>query len=148
MSVTDETAMAHGEQLVADTIAHYGIPGMKWGKKKGSSKSPGAYKKPEASNDHREVQNLKRKKASQLSNAELKKINARSELTSKYAKNNPGAITKGQAKVSAVLAIVGTATTIYNLVNSPMGKATIQAGKDAVNRGKFAVGITKAITSG
>lgn len=100
-------------------LAHYGVPGMKWGKRKASSiKAP----------DHTEARQLKSKKVSELSNAELKKINERRQLEKKYKDLNPDAVTVGRKQVTAVLALGATAATAIALAKGPVG----QLGREAI----------------
>lgn len=71
---------------VDDILQHYGIKGMKWGvrRKRGPSGR--------VSSDYSSVRKLKKKKLSQLSNADLKKIKKRMDLEKdvRSAKKNPG----------------------------------------------------------
>lgn len=59
-----------------NTLIHWGIPGMKWGvrrKNRGGGNS-------RQSDDHKTVAGLRRKKVSEMSNDELKKLTARLQL--------------------------------------------------------------------
>lgn len=77
--------LLQGEDLVSDFLAHYGVLGMKWGKRKNSDGSTG--KKP-ASSDHIETREIKKKPVSEMSNAELQKIVTRMNLEMQYSKLN------------------------------------------------------------
>lgn len=58
-------------------LKHYGVKGMKWGVRRASRRrSP--------SEDHVRAKELKKKKLSQLSNAELRELNNRMNLESQY----------------------------------------------------------------
>lgn len=105
--------------MTDNALEHYGVPGMKWGKRKARS-TP--------SSDHSESRNLKTKKVSELTNAELKKINERRQLEKKYNELNPNTLSVGQKQVAAVVALVGTATAVYNLAKNPL----VQKGAQAV----------------
>lgn len=104
-----------------NTLKHYGVPGMKWGKRKASSVS---------SSDHQETRELKKKKVSELSNAELQKLNNRRQLEKKYKDLNPDTVTRGHNTVKAVLAIAGTAAAVTALSNN----TAVQKGAEAVFR--------------
>ena len=58
-------------------LKHYGVKGMKWGVRRASRRRP-------PSADHVRAKELKKKKLSQLSNAELKELNNRMNLESQY----------------------------------------------------------------
>lgn len=132
--------------LESQELAHYGVPGMKWGRRKSESKSGG-------STDHKQAQRLKAKPVSDLSNKQLKTLTSRQELERKYNQLNPSTLKRGQTAMQALIGVPITAIGVYNLVKSPAGQATINLGKAAVknamndiNKYKYAVGITKAIT--
>ena len=69
-----------------NTLYHYGVLGMKWGKRRGSasSSSSGSKQRSKKSDDYVRAKSLKKKKLSQLSNAELKELNNRMQLESQY----------------------------------------------------------------
>ena len=105
-----------------ETLIHFGKKGMKWGVRKD--------KKP-ASSDAEEANGLRKKPASQLSNAELKTLNSRRQLEQKYEQLNPSTVNRGKAAVKSTIATVGTAAALYNLVKSPAGQAAVKVGKKA-----------------
>ena len=105
-----------------ETLIHFGTKGMKWGVRKD--------KKP-ASSDAEEANGLRKKPASQLSNAELKTLNSRRQLEQKYEQLNPSTVNRGKAAVKSTIATVGTAAALYNLVKSPAGQAAVKVGKKA-----------------
>jgi hypothetical protein len=47
---------------------------------------------------------------------------------------NPSTLKKGSMAVGAIVGVATTATTIYNMYNSPAGKALISAGKKALSK--------------
>lgn len=65
-------------------LEHYGIKGMQWGVRKKRSRSA----------DSSEAASLKKKKVFEMSNEELKKVNARLDLEKKYASLNPSTTSK------------------------------------------------------
>jgi len=83
---------------------HYGIPGMKWGKRSArtATKSP-----PNYSQDHKTKSALKKKKISEMSNAELKSLNERLNLEKNYKDLTKTEKTAGQKFVNNVLTSAG-----------------------------------------
>ena len=73
----------------SDELYHHGIKGQKWGFRRfqnedGTYTSEGKRRRREEySEDYKEAKELSKKKSSQLSNAELKKLNNRYELEQK-----------------------------------------------------------------
>jgi hypothetical protein len=67
-------------------LKHYGILGMKWGRRKGSSDSSSP-KKP-GSPDHQRKQSLKGKRIKDMSNEEIRDFTTRLQLESSYKKAN------------------------------------------------------------
>lgn len=107
---------------MSDELAHYGVPGMKWGKRKSRATV-------KSSSDRKiSVDNQRGKKASQLSNKQLKAHNSRVELEKKYSDliKKPSTIDKinrGNNQAKAIIAVAGTAITVYQMANSPAAKA-------------------------
>lgn len=71
-----------GSPLRTNELAHYGVLGMKWGVRK--DRSSGSRRKSSKSDDYVRAKQLKKKRLSQLSNAELKELNNRMQLESTY----------------------------------------------------------------
>lgn len=103
-----------------NALQHHGVKGMKWGVRK-TNRQP--------SSDHVEAKALKKKKLSELSNAELRKLNDRMNLEQNYSKLNPSVIKKG-AKMVATAAIA--TTTVINLYNN--SNKLISIGKTIVDK--------------
>lgn len=61
-------------------LAHYGVLGMKWGRRKGQDTS---------SSDHKNASSLKSKKVHELSNEQLKTLTKRLNLESEFKRLNP-----------------------------------------------------------
>lgn len=101
-------------------LYHFGIKGMKWGvrryqNKDGSLTSKG---KKRYSDDYKESRELSKKSVSEMSNAELRKLNERRRLEQEYSKLNPSTIKKGLAVAGTVSGVLGTAAAIYNNSNT------------------------------
>lgn len=96
-------------------LYHYGIKGMKWGVRKDRVKSGSRRNRKDSwSEDARTVNELKKKKKNQLSNAEMRKVNERLQLEQNYNRLNPNTVQKGMKVVAATAAAMGTAMNLYN----------------------------------
>lgn len=84
-----------------NTLYHYGVLGMKWGRRKGSASSSST--RSSKSEDHVRAKALKKKKLSQLSNAELKELNNRMQLESQYKNLKKQNISTGRKFVQDVI---------------------------------------------
>lgn len=108
-------------ELAGEALAHYGVKGMKWGKRK----------KRETSEDHNTARALAKKKPDEMSNAELRKLNERLQLERTYkdlqGKNAKEKRDKGQRAVNDIMKYAKQGQEIYNFVNSPAGKAVRSA---------------------
>lgn len=113
-------------------LKHYGVLGMKWGVRRAQKR---AQKQNSMSDDAKEVENIKKKKIYQMSNAELRKANDRLNLERQYSTLNPTAIKKGAAFVAK--AAVATSTVLTLTKNSDK---LIDLGKKAIGLGKKVIG--------
>jgi len=93
-----------------DILQHYGVLGMKWGRRKNRR----------TSSDYKKTLPLRKKSASELSNEELTTLNKRLNLEKQYSSLNPSRAKRGQAAVKNVMAGIGavaaTAGAIKGLV--------------------------------
>jgi hypothetical protein len=85
-----------------ESLYHYGILGMRWGRRKGfTAKRQIEYDKKKAtddliSDDYKKKGDLKRKKISQMSNKELKELNERLQLEKQYKDLSKAEISAGR----------------------------------------------------
>lgn len=116
-----------------DVLCHHGVKGMKWGIRKDYSSSGSGKRKrsrqEDWSNDAKEASQIKKKRVSQMSNAELRKLNERQNLERQHSQLNPSVISKGMKYAATAVTITGTVVTLY--ANSgkliEMGKKFTQA---------------------
>ena len=107
------------EQAV-ELLYHFGIPGMKWGKRNRSSNVP-------SSEDHINKTKLQKKPLKSMSNMELRKLNERLQLEKQYKDLNPKDINKGLNFVKKVTAAGTTLASLYALSKTPMVQDMIKA---------------------
>lgn len=116
-----------------DVLCHHGVKGMKWGIRK-DYKSSGSEKRKRSrqedwSDDAKEASQIKKKRVSQMSNVELRKLNERQNLERQHSQLNPSVISKGMKYAATAVTITGTVVTLY--ANSgkliEMGKKFTQA---------------------
>ena len=88
-----------------NTLYHYGVLGMRWGRRKGSTSSgtTGSKRRSKKSEDYVRAKALKKKRLSQLSNAELKELNNRMQLESQYKNLKKQNISTGKKFVKDVI---------------------------------------------
>lgn len=120
--------------MYSNELYHHGIKGQKWGvrryqNKDGTSIGSRSRRKDSWSEDYRTAKTLKKKKISQMSNTELRKLNERQNLEKTYKQMNKSHIAKGVAFVASAAAITNTAVNLYNNSSKLVG-----LGKTAGNR--------------
>lgn len=134
-------------RTVEETLAHYGVLGMHWGRhlpgRTEASHNPRPTKRTTVSPEHAEAHKLTRHPLSSLSTEEIRKVNKRLQAEQDYKRLNPTTVKKGHDAVKAVLAIAGTATAAAALSKTPAGKVAIGVGKGFL--GKFLAGNGKHV---
>ena len=105
---------------------HYGVPGMKWGRRKSQSSSFKSLKKKRIdsySSDYQETRKMRRKSSKKLSNAELKKLNERMRLEQEYNRLSTSQVNRGLEVTKKTVAIAGTIGGLYSISQSDYVKA-------------------------
>lgn len=112
---------------VEEFIEHHGVKGMHWGIRTKSGPK-------RTSSDYRSTVPHRGKRPSELTNKQLKLVNERMNLETKYSQLNPSTVKKGQTVAKAAMGTLVTGVTLYNLYHSPAGKAAIELGKRFIRR--------------
>lgn len=91
-----------------EQLKHYGIPGMKWGRRKGKA----ALKKVNppkrgASEDYKKAASIRKKKIHQMSNAELRTLNERLQLERSFKDLSAKDISPGRKFAQDIIREVG-----------------------------------------
>jgi len=84
------------------------------------------------SEDHVTSRTLLKKKKHELSNAEIQKIVDRLQKEHKLSQLNPSKVERGKKIALGAVAAMGTATTVYTFINSPLGKRAVAQGASIV----------------
>lgn len=105
-----------------NSLSHYGVKGMRWGKRKAVSPS----------SDYKSTAKLRNKNPATLSDIQLQKINKRIEMEKKYKQLNPSQAKRGQQFMKEAVGTATLALTVYNIVKSPAFKLVLDKGKTAL----------------
>ena len=106
-------------------LCHYGVLGMKWGRRRVRNKISGLNKKriSKYSSDYNETRTLRRKSSKKLSNEELKKLNKRMNLEQEYNRLSTSNVNRGMRIAKNVVATAGTIGGLYAISKSDYVKA-------------------------
>jgi len=122
-------------------LEHYGIPGMRWGRRSSRASAVISKKKADEEPDDPDYSATRRtlsKPIRKVSNQELINLNQRLNLEQNYSKikaqNTPSA--KVDKHVKGVLAVAGTITALYGISKSPWAKALVDNGKRVIQERK------------
>ena len=132
------------ENYTYDELYHWGIKGMKWGVRRYQNKdgtlTPAGKKREKTRNDRFEEKTkrdnwsddaktaaeISRKSVKQMSNAELRKLNERTQLEKQYAQLNKKDISKGQKIAGEIIG--GAAKDVAKSYVSKYMKKGLEAG--------------------
>lgn len=106
------------------TLTHHGIKGMKWGVRRSRNKLRRADKKADKndwSEDARVAAQIKTKSVKQMSNAELQKLNTRTQLEQTYAQNMAKQKSAGRKFLESVLTEVAKEV-VKEVIKAPAKK--------------------------
>lgn len=127
----------HMSDGVDRVLAHYGVKGMRWGVRRNPDGSTSRTGKRMKSEDHKEAASLKKKRVYEMSNQELRKLNERMQLEQTYSQlmaKQGNALTRGNNYIKNALSVAKTGQEIYNMANSPAGKAAREAIEQALKK--------------
>ncbi len=116
--------------IVENTLQHYGIRGMKWGVRRfqnpdGSLTPAGKerYRKKGYSYDYITARSLKGKGYKKLNDRELKRVVNRLDFEKRFRELSVNEYAKGMEVAKLILSAGTTIAGIYGLSQSPLGKA-------------------------
>lgn len=135
-----------------DELTHYGIPGMKWGRRKsrpgltkGRVGPSGKFEKPVG--PKKQVQkhvkgktDLTKKPVEKMSDNELRNRINRMQMEEQYSRlsSQRNVLGRGMKYTTATVATVGTVTSVISAYNSPGGQAVRKAITASVNAARTA----------
>lgn len=108
----------NGQLYNTEELAHYGIPGMRWGVRRAQKRASSIERKGQRkgwSEDNIDVSKIRAKKVKQMSNAELKKLNERNQLevTNRDLKRKQN---RGHRAVQSFIKTAGTVIAVAGAV--------------------------------
>lgn len=126
MSMIPPNWLASGAMKQSDPVAkvleHFGIKGMHWGVRKSATSKKTSTDAKKAAITKTKIKTHGRQS---VSNKQLKELVARMNLEQQHVNlaRQSSSFTKGHETAKNVLAVAGTASAVFALANSPMGKA-------------------------
>lgn len=112
-----------------DYLMHYGVLGMKWGRRKFQSSVCKSKKQKRAdsySSDYQETRKMRRKSSKKLSNEELKKFNNRMRLEQEYNRLSTSQVNRdlevAKKKQSQLLELLADYTLFHKAIMSKLEK--------------------------
>lgn len=111
-------------EIPINDLYHFGIPGMRWGRRKGRATLTTTK---ETSEDYKQAKSLKKKSISEMTNKDLEVLTRRMQLEKQYKDLKKMDLEKGQSVIKDIVKTGKTLSELYNLVNSPAGKAARSA---------------------
>lgn len=104
-------------------LAHYGVPGMKWGKHKAKNAKNAEPAKPLLNSmDHTLSRQIKTKHVSEMTNDELRYLTQRMQLEKQYKDLTPSSVNKGKKYLDTFISSTDKANKLVKFVESPAGK--------------------------
>lgn len=106
--------MGHSHVFIDESayLEHFGVLGMKWGRRKGKSSSSGSSRPKKTKRvrdpENAELRRIQKKKPSEMSNDELSRANQRLNLESQYRQLNSRDMSSGKTWVKNAAILVGT----------------------------------------
>ena len=122
---------------VEEFLAHHGVRGMKWGRRRNKtggnhpsilSRSPKAPQHEDSRISDATRAKIAKSGLKSVSNADLKRLNERMQLEQNYSNlmgQKKSSVDKVHAYVKNAMSLASTAQQVYNLYNSPLGKAVV-----------------------
>lgn len=115
-------------------LAHYGIKGMRWGRRKAKN----------TSDDHKRIAAIRKKHISEMSNSELKEAVNRMQQEQQYGQLSSQLKAAGRSKTTNTLKAIGKVTAKSLAVAGVLGGAAAIAKKFNLNQDQ-ASGLEKAM---